>query len=87
MSLFIGRDKELTILKDQTHKRVASLVVIRGRRRIGKSRLIEEFCKPFQSYKFMGLPPTPETTNQDQINEFLRQLCEQFGLPKISFND
>lgn len=87
MSLFIGRDKELAILKDQTYKRVASLVVIRGRRRIGKSRLIEEFCRPFQSYKFMGLPPTPETTNQDQINEFLRQLCEQFGLPEISFKD
>lgn len=87
MSLFTGRDKELAILKDQTYKRVASIIVIRGRRRIGKSRLIEEFCKPFQSYKFMGLPPRKETTNQDQINEFLRQLCEQFGLPEISFKD
>jgi len=87
MSLFTGRDKELAILKDQTHKSIASLIVIRGRRRIGKTRLIEEFCKPFISYKFMGLPPTPETTNQDQINEFLRQLCEQFGLPEISFKD
>jgi AAA+ ATPase superfamily predicted ATPase len=87
MSLFVGRDKELAILKDQTLKRVASLTVLRGRRRIGKSRLIDEFCKPFLSYKFMGLPPTPETTNQDQINEFLRQLCEQFGLPEIGLKD
>lgn len=87
MSLFIGRDKELAILKDHTHKIVASLIVIRGRRRIGKSRLIEEFCKPFPSYKFMGLAPTPDTTNQDQINEFLRQLCQQFGLPELSFKD
>lgn len=87
MGLFIGREKELAILKDQTHKMVASLIVIRGRRRIGKSRLIEEFCKPFLSYKFMGLPPTSETTNQDQIDEFLRQLCEQFGLPELHFHD
>jgi hypothetical protein len=72
VSLFIGRDKELAILKDQTHKKVASLIIIRSRRRIDKSRLIEEFCRSFQSYKFMGLPPTKETTNQDQINEFLR---------------
>ncbi|MFM8453995.1 MAG: AAA family ATPase, partial [Gammaproteobacteria bacterium] len=87
MSIFVGRDKELALLKDQTHKIVASMVVIRGRRRIGKSRLIEEFCKPYLSYQFMGLPPTPETTNQDQLDEFLRQLCEQFDLPEIRLKD
>lgn len=83
----IGRVKELAILKEQTHKIVASFILIRGRRRIGKIRLIEEFCKPFLSYKFMCLAPRKERTNQDQINEFLRQLCEQFGLSKLSFND
>ncbi len=87
MSLFIGRERELAILKDQTLKRVASLIVLRGRRRIGKSRLIEEFCKPFTAYTFTGLPPTEETTNQSQINEFLRQLSEQCELPTITIHD
>lgn len=87
MSIFIGRNKELAMLKDQTLKKVASLIVLRGRRRIGKSRLIDEFCKPFLSYKFMGLPPSPETTNQDQINEFLRQLSDQLDLPEITLKD
>ena len=44
-SAFIGRKAELKILTRLANKRSASLVVIRGRRRIGKSRLIEEFAK------------------------------------------
>lgn len=87
MALFVGRDQELAMLRDQTQRRVASFIILRGRRRIGKSRLIDEFCKPFTSYKFMGLPPTSETTNQSQITEFLRQMCEQFELPTISLKD
>ena len=41
---FIGRKKELERLELLHKKNSASLVVIRGRRRIGKSRLIEEFA-------------------------------------------
>ena len=55
---FIGRKKELAILEDQLKKKVASLVVLRGRRRIGKSRLIEEFGQSYEMYLFTGLPPT-----------------------------
>lgn len=57
----------------------AIMAVIRGRRRIGKSRLIKEFAKQFKYYTFMGLPPTPNTTAQDQRNEFIRQFKEQFS--------
>ena len=42
---FVGRNRELALLKRFINKRIASLLVIRGRRRIGKSRLIEEFAK------------------------------------------
>ncbi len=42
---FIGREYELEILRDLLSMRVASLAVIKGRRRIGKSRLVEEFAK------------------------------------------
>lgn len=40
---FIGRTEELEHLKQLLTKKSAGLVVIRGRRRIGKSRLINEF--------------------------------------------
>lgn len=45
METFIGRSRELRQLKDLFDRQVASLVVIKGRRRIGKSRLVKEFAK------------------------------------------
>ncbi len=88
MAKFIGRKRELEILHGLTLKQTASLVVIKGRRRIGKSRLIKEFGdnnKPY--YIFSGIPTTPHTTKQSQIDEFVRQMQEHFHLPNIQFND
>ena len=68
---FVGRCQELEQLKSLTRKKTSSLVVVYGRRRIGKSRLIEEFGKEFRFLRFSGIPPTPKTTAQDQKNEFV----------------
>lgn len=90
-SLFVGRQPELEKLEALTKKKVASLAVIQGRRRIGKSRLVEEFAKKlgkgYRFYSFSGLPPTPKTTAQDQLDEFARQLSQQTGLPEIKVDD
>lgn len=85
--IFIGRKQELESLNKLLKKRSASLIVIQGRRRIGKSRLIEEFAKGHTFYPFSGVPPTKKTTIQSQLNEFSRQLSMQTGLPEISAND
>jgi AAA+ ATPase superfamily predicted ATPase len=45
LSKFIGREAELARLKGLLDNRSASLIVVRGRRRIGKSRLLSEFGK------------------------------------------
>jgi len=87
MSQFIGRKRELEILQGLTQKKTASLVVIKGRRRIGKSRLIQEFGNKFKTYTFSGIPPTSETTKESQINEFVRQMKENFNLPNMNFSD
>lgn len=87
MSRFIGRKRELGILEDQLKKKVASFVVLRGRRRIGKSRLIEEFSQSYKTFNFIGIPPTKETTKQSQIDEFVRQLKRQFSVPTVEIND
>lgn len=82
MANFVGRENELNILAELFKKKSASLVVIRGRRRIGKSRLVEELAirYPFDAfYRFAGLPPTPETTEQSQRDVFAGQLVTQFG--------
>jgi uncharacterized protein len=83
---FIGRGKELSLLKRFLRKNTASLLVVRGRRRIGKSRLIEEFARPFKFYTFSGIAPTSKTTAQSQRDEFASQLAKQ-GLPRIQAND
>ncbi len=44
-SPFYGREDELSRLSRLLKKKTSSLVVIKGRRRIGKSRLIQEFGK------------------------------------------
>lgn len=79
-SLFTGRKKELEGLSILLAKKSSSLVVIRGRRRIGKSRLVDEFAKGMTYFNFTGLPPDENTTAQSQREEFARQLKLILGL-------
>ena len=43
--MFVGREKELNVLSDLWETRSSSLVVCSGRRRVGKSTLVEEFAR------------------------------------------
>jgi AAA+ ATPase superfamily predicted ATPase len=87
MTQFFGRKKELETLTDLFKKGSASLVVVQGRRRIGKSRLVVEFAKNYRFYSFSGLPPVEETTAQSQRDDFSRQLNTQTGLPEVKADD
>lgn len=86
-STFIGRETELQHLNDLLTKKTASLVVIKGRRRIGKSRLVEEFARDKTFYHFSGLAPVEGITAQHQRDEFAARLNQQTGLPEINTND
>ncbi len=57
MTLFVGRKAELKKLQELNQLDRASLVVIKGRRRIGKSRLAQEFAKDKVFFQFTGLAP------------------------------
>ncbi len=81
MTPFIGRKRELMQLKDLLSRDTASLVVVKGRRRIGKSRLIEEFGKGFKSVTLSGLSPTKKTTSKHQREEFAREMARIFQIP------
>lgn len=88
MSKFIGRQQELSKLQSEAEKKTASFIVVRGRRRIGKSRLIEEFSRKFDAfYVFTGLPPEKDVTKTDQLEEFCRQMARQFKLPLALYTD
>ena len=86
LSRFIGREAEMARLKDLLGTRSASLIVVRGRRRIGKSRLLAEFGKGMRSLYFSGIPPGQKATAQAQRDEFAYQL-ERAGLPGIKPDD
>lgn len=79
MSKFIGRHDELRLLDGLLLKQSSSLVVVYGRRRVGKSRLIEEFAKKHRFISFSGLFPEENMTHQDQLDEFARRFQDQFG--------
>ncbi len=84
---FIGREAELMMLNDLLDKKTASLVVIKGRRRIGKTRLIEEFAKGKKFFRFIGLAPATGVTAQSQRDEFSLHLSQQTGLPEVKVDD
>ncbi len=84
---FIGRKNELSKLTNTFKKNSASLIVLKGRRRIGKSRLAEEFAKNHKFYPFTGLPPTQETTAQSQRDAFLKQIQKNFTTFPKNNND
>jgi uncharacterized protein len=85
--MFIGREEEMETLKKLFGRRSASFVAIRGRRRIGKSRLIQEFSKHFEkTWMFTGLPPTKGITEQKQRDEFCNQMSNQ-GIPLSEVKD
>jgi AAA+ ATPase superfamily predicted ATPase len=84
---FIGRDNELNALKELFFKKSASLVVIRGRRRIGKSRLVQEFAKGHKFLWFSGIPIDTKVSAQDQRDEFSRQLSKMTNTPDNKYED
>ena len=84
---FIGRERELGILKELLSARSASLVVIKGRRRIGKSRLIEEFSRQLRTLYFLGLAPEDKINAADQRRHFANQLEKQIGVGGLQADD
>jgi len=77
--MFYGREEDLPDLERLWRKPVSSLVTCRGRRRIGKSTLIEEFASRSEArfIEIEGLPPESNQTNEDQLNHFAEQLRTQ----------
>lgn len=80
--MFYGREDLLERLGGLWKKPVASLVTCRGRRRIGKSTLIDEFARRsrVRYIKLEGLQPDAHMDNAAQLSAFCRQLAEQTGV-------
>lgn len=84
---FIGREDELKRLEGVGSLRRSAMVVIKGRRRVGKSRLVAEFAKDKVFLSFAGMAPVEGVKAQDQYTAFANDISSHFNIPPFSFND
>ncbi|ETR73618.1 MAG: ATPase family protein [Candidatus Magnetoglobus multicellularis str. Araruama] len=90
MSTFYGRKNELKQLQYLISKKSASLVVITGRRRIGKSRLVEEFVRKNKKHNkvlISGLFPDKGIGSKSQKSEFASQMERELKIPPVKTDD
>jgi len=81
--MFIGRKYYLEAMSALWRKRTSSLVVVSGRRRIGKSTLVEKFAEVSKCrfIEIEGLAPDKTMTNRKQIANFCERLASATGQP------
>lgn len=87
MKPFVGRKHELEQLDKLSISGKSTIVAIKGRRRIGKSRLVAEFASEKIFLQFIGLAPASSRTAQEQRDHFTNQLARHFNLPPFRCSD
>lgn len=83
--MFFGRQEELSVLQGLWGKSSSSLVVCSGRRRVGKSTLVEEFAlrSKCKFVEIVGLSPDEGVDNRAQLKNFCERLSAQTGAGEI----
>lgn len=75
--MFVGRKAELDRLASLYEQDTFQMVVVYGRRRVGKTTLINEFCRGKRTLSFTAL----EQSDADNLADFNRSVASFFGLP------
>ena len=75
--MFIGREKELKFLQDKYAEKKSQLIVLYGKRRIGKTETLREFCK----HKPHIFYSCTQSTDQIQLAKFSKQILREVSLP------
>jgi len=79
--IFIGRSREMLLLKKIALQEDARIVVVYGRRRIGKTTLIEQAYHSYHMLKFEGIEGA---NKKHQIAQVVRQLAQYRGEPFLN---
>lgn len=82
--MFIGREKELHTLQTQFTGSGKCVVLLYGKRRIGKSTLIDEAAKGFDGVFIHHL--CVQSTYAGNLSLLCRSVCQALGLPMITFS-
>lgn len=72
--MFVGREKELAFFEDKYRTTGGQLIVLYGRRRIGKTELLREFSRD-KAHVFYSCT---ETTDENQLEGFSRRLFKLY---------
>ncbi len=86
--MFVGRRKELELLEDAYHSPKSELVVIYGRRRIGKTTLVHQFAQ--KKTRFFSFEAVEGENTQYQVKHFtttLRKLTNEPLLDNVDFKN
>lgn len=75
--MFVGRKNELKLLDDLYRRGEFQMVVVYGRRRVGKTSLINEFAAGKRTLSFTAL----DQADGDNLKDFSRAIAEFFDLP------
>ncbi|MBN1684860.1 MAG: AAA family ATPase [Gammaproteobacteria bacterium] len=78
---FVGRDFELERLSRIDENQESAIIVVYGRRRVGKTELIEQAFRKRNLLKFEGLEGVSE---KEQMNHVLEQLAEYTQEPLLT---
>jgi len=79
---FVDRINEMNFLEKEYNKKTSSFVVLYGRRRVGKTRLIKEFIKDKNSVYFLAT----EENEIENIKTFQNILYSKYKIPLLSNN-
>lgn len=85
MEDIIGRKQELNQLKELYSSRRAEFVAIFGRRRVGKTFLVDEALEGKITFRHAGLSPVDESGNANNLRQQLQQFYQSLllhGMPK-----
>jgi len=71
--MFIGRETELQFLNNKYKEKKGQLIVLYGRRRVGKTETLREFCKGKQHIFFS----CTQSTDRVQLAKFSKQILKE----------
>jgi AAA+ ATPase superfamily predicted ATPase len=80
MTMFIGRADELKVLNERYSNENFEFFVVTGRRRIGKTTLLREFCKDKKAIFFSA----KEESKKLSIGSFSKTFYEYLGLVRCN---
>ena len=78
--MFIGRKEELAFLEERYQQEGSQLVVLYGRRRVGKTETLRQFCRD-KEHVFFSCTESPD---EQQLTSFSERILQK-GIPAASY--